>query len=194
MKILVVASGNHSKSSFVLQQAQAISKQNVQVDFFWIKGKGILGYLKNIIPLIKKIKEPKCDLIHAHYGLSGLLSCLQIKKPVVVTFHGSDIEILFVRWLSFLAVIFSSKNIFVHKDLIKKTPFLKNKSRIIPCGVELDIFYKIDRQIARQKMGFDENCKYILFSSFFENKVKNHPLAKSIVSRIDTKVKLIELS
>jgi hypothetical protein len=32
------------------------------------------------------------DLIHAHFGLSGLFANLQFLKPVVTTFHGSDVQ------------------------------------------------------------------------------------------------------
>lgn len=59
----------------------------------WIglQGKGINGYFKNLSAQ-KKIKEFHPDIIHAHYGLSGLFANLQRKVPVVTTYHGSDIN------------------------------------------------------------------------------------------------------
>ena len=93
MRILIVASGNSAKMSpFVKEQAESLIKKGVSVDFFLIKGKGIFGYLQNYFLLNKKIKSEKFDLIHAHYGLSGLLATMQKNVPVIVTFHGSDVN------------------------------------------------------------------------------------------------------
>ena len=38
------------------------------------------------------------DLVHAHYGLTGVLAVTQRSVPVVVTFHGSDTGNPRVRW------------------------------------------------------------------------------------------------
>ena len=59
---------------------------------FLIDGKGTIGYLKNLPRLKEVIRNNDYSLIHAHYGLSGLLATLQRKKKVVVTFHGTDIN------------------------------------------------------------------------------------------------------
>jgi teichuronic acid biosynthesis glycosyltransferase TuaC len=89
MKVLIVASYNYGKySPFVSEQAGL----NIQIDYFPVKGKGVFGYLKNRKGLLFKIEEYHPDIIHAHYGLSGLLANLQREVPVVTTFHGSDIH------------------------------------------------------------------------------------------------------
>ncbi|MAR35020.1 MAG: hypothetical protein CL714_05785 [Chloroflexi bacterium] len=194
MKVLIVSSKNKGKSAFVIQQANSIISKDIIVEHYWIKGKGVVGYLKNLIPLRKKIKESNCDIIHAHYGLSGLLACLQNIKPVVVTFHGSDIfQNSKNRFLSFIASRLSSKNIFVHIDQLKRIPFSKNKSNIIPCGVDMNIFKPVKKKIAKSKMGLQKDERYILFSSHFSNKVKNYDLAERIINSLGMKVNLIEL-
>ena len=82
MQILILASGNRSYlSPFVKEQAESLVKQGILIDFFLIKGKGIFGYLKNYFFYLKKIKHKEYDLIHAHYGLSGLLAVMQIIYP-----------------------------------------------------------------------------------------------------------------
>ena len=75
MKVLICASGNAGQlSPFVQEQADSLKMLGIQIDYFLIRGNGVLGYLKNYPLLIKTIKEKKYDLIHAHYGLSGLLA------------------------------------------------------------------------------------------------------------------------
>ncbi|MBK7380893.1 MAG: glycosyltransferase [Ignavibacteriales bacterium] len=91
MKVLIICSGNAGYiSPFVKEQAEAISKLGVEIEIYPIVGKGVWGYLNNLSKIKKKIKEFSPDLVHAHYGLSGLVSCLQRVVPVVITFHGSD--------------------------------------------------------------------------------------------------------
>lgn len=93
MKILIVASYNCGEySPFVLEQAESTNELNIQIDYFPVIGKGFRGYLSNRKKLLKKIGEYRPDVIHAHYGLSGLLANLQRGVPVVTTFHGSDIH------------------------------------------------------------------------------------------------------
>ena len=100
MKILIVCSGNQENfkfeihHAFVYEQIEEVKKTyNIEYDTFFIKGKGILGYLKNLKTLKNKIRDYSPDFVHAHFGLSGLLSCLQNIVPVVITFHGSDVNI-----------------------------------------------------------------------------------------------------
>lgn len=193
MKVLIVCSGNANYTSpFVLDQTNALKKKSVQIEFFLIKGKGLSGYIKNYKLLLNKIKEISPDLIHAHYGLSGLLCVLQRKVPVVTTFHGSDVNVRKNRLFSKIADLFSAKTIFVTKDLANKLN--KRNSIIIPCGVDLDVFYPISKREARGKMNLLEDKRYVLFSSFFDNSVKNYPLAKAAVEKINNlDIELIEL-
>lgn len=87
MKVLIVASYNYGKySPFVSEQAESVKGLNIQIDYFPVKGKGVFGYLKNRKGLLFKIEEYHPDIIHAHYGLSGLLANLQREVPVVTTF------------------------------------------------------------------------------------------------------------
>jgi len=182
MKILIVCSGNAGYiSPFILEQAESLQKKGVTIDYFLIIGKGVFGYLKNYPALIKKIKLFQPDLIHAHYGFSGMLAVLQKKIPVVTTFHGSDINESGTNF--FISKIVEKKsiyNIFVNKSLVVKIKS-KNKFEILSCGIDLDKIFPLNKEESRKKLGFDLSKKLILFSSSFDNKVKNYPLAKKAV-------------
>ena len=193
MKVLYVISGNAGYiSPFVLDQANAINQEGIETNFFMLKGKGVLVYFSNYQNLKDEIKLSKPDLIHAHYGLSGLLSVLQRRIPVITTFHGSDINMFKVRFLSRLADLLSAKSIFVSYKLAKKLN--KKKPIVIPCGVDMHIFFSKDKILAKRKMSMSSKKKYILFSSSFDSAVKNYPLAKEAVSKLNIKdVELIEL-
>ena len=193
MKVLIVASGNSTGTSpFILEQVDSLKKLNIEIEYFLIKGKGWAGYLKNILILNKKIKNNDFDLIHAHYGLSGLLATLQRKVPVIITFHGSDINIKKNYKWSFLASRMSSKNIFVHKNQPGKLKFDLKIKDIIPCGINLEIFHPKDKIVSRKKLGWSQNKIYILFSSSFDKPVKNVDLAFESIKNIKN-TSLIEL-
>jgi teichuronic acid biosynthesis glycosyltransferase TuaC len=201
MKVLIVCSGNSGDiTSFVKEQAEATAKFGVQIDFYLINGRGIVGYLKNYPALLKKIRFFKPDLIHAHYGLSGLLACLQRKIKVITTYHGNDINPLdkighssvkSINPFTYLALKLSSYNIFVTEELQQMAKQTKKYS-IISCGVELEDFFEMDKDESRKKMQLSSKKKYILFSSSFENTVKNYPLAKKVMDTLNDG-ELIEL-
>ena len=187
MKVLIVASGNSAViSPFVKEQGDSLKEIGLDIDYFLIKGKGITGYLKNYFNLIRLVKNNTYDIIHAHYGLSGLLATFQSHVPVVITFHGSDVNLNRTNfYLSFVASRLSDENIFVHESLSKKLSLFSDKAEIIPCGVNLNLFKPIDKLASRDKLGLDHNYSYVLFSSSFNNKIKNAALAKLALSNFE---------
>jgi|AntRauTorcE11897_2_1112592.scaffolds.fasta_scaffold00207_27 glycosyltransferase involved in cell wall biosynthesis len=192
MRILIVCSYNKGRiSPFVREQVESLKKKDVKIDYFKIRGKGIIGYLKNLPTLIRKAKLKEYDLIHAHYGLAGLLSILQPYLPVVVTYHGSDIHGKFNRVLSKITATFTKHNILTNTKQIKQLN-LKSKYSVIPCGIDTKIFVPLDKKECRNKLGFEIGDKLVLFSSSFSRKVKNYPLAKESISKLES-VKLLEL-
>ena len=193
MRILIVASGNSDQiSPFVKEQAQSLVKKGVIVDFFLIKGKGLFGYLRNYFYLSDKLKNKKYDILHAHYGLSGLLATMQLSVPVIITFHGSDINMKKNYIFSRIASKLSTVNIFVHPKLSEKLKVYREPLNIIPCGVNDDLFFPIPKSEAKIKLGWNAETRYVLFSSAFDNKIKNVSLANSALSQIDN-YQLIEL-
>jgi len=200
MKILIVCSGKPSNPqwnfkidrSYVYEQIDSIEKLGIQYDVYFIEGKGIVGYIKNHRALQKKIREYQPDIIHAHYGLSGLLANFQRKKPVVTTYHGSDINKKSNLKFSKLSSWLSKENIFVYKKLANKINY-KQSEYIIPCGVDTQRFYPMDKDKAREKLGLEKDMVYGLFASAFDNKVKNYPLARDSIALSRHRISLLEL-
>jgi glycosyltransferase involved in cell wall biosynthesis len=194
IKMLIVASYNSNRfSPFVIEQKQALADVGINVELYGVLGKGIRGYYSNRGRLLNKIADYNPDLIHAHYGLSGLLANLQRKIPVITTFHGSDIhsskKILF---FSRIAMYLSKHNIFVSRSIYEISKYKFNNFSIQPCGINIRTFYSIDKEEARELIGWNSNDKYILFAGSFENFIKNSPLAQRAVSLLDN-CQLIEL-
>jgi len=191
MRVLVIASINNGVfAPFVLEQAEALRKSGCEIELYGITGKSMSGYLGNFSTLKRKIHEFQPQVIHAHYGLSGLLANLQREVPVVTTFHGSDINDSKVIRFSRTAMRLSVWNIFVSRGLMEKARANK-RSSLIPCGIDVDDYPLVDKIEARKKMGLDPGGKYVLFAGAFDIEVKNAPLARQAVERLDAE--LLEL-
>lgn len=194
MKVLVVASYRGYSTSgmapFVKDQGDVLERNGVSLRYFLVKGKGILGYLRSLKSLKKAIGDFNPDVIHAHFGLCGLLANLQRKVPVVTTYHGSDINCKNSFRYSKISLSLSKWNIFVSDKLAKKAK--AKRFSVIPCGVDFSVFYPMDKLECRNLLGLKKDGKYVLFSKMFTDPVKNYPLAKEAIDLLDDDVKLVE--
>ena len=191
LKILVVGAWHNGYlSSFVEEQILPLRALGLQVVRYGITGKGLIGYLRCLPALKRAIQQHQPDLIHAHYGLSGLLANLQRRVPVVTTYHGSDINVPAVRRFSKIAMRLSAHNIFVSQRNVTLalspnsliTSRLKKRYTLLPCGVNLTDDQMLSRSEARKILGIDDDAKVVLFAGAFANAVKDAPLAQEAVS------------
>jgi len=219
MKILIVGSlNNHGgkMAPFVYEQAEVLEKCTVYgeqctMEYFGVKGKGIKGYLKQL-PLLKaKIKEFHPDIIHAHYGLCGLLANFQRKVPVVCTYHGSDINDPMVLPLSKIAMRLSAWNVFISKKTMdlaisNRRQVIGKRSSLIPCGINMPPKAsdpRITNALLSISKVLEPSKKHVLFAGAFDNAVKDASLAKQVITLLNEgtgdrrqdigKVQLVEL-
>ena len=192
MKVLIVARCKKGRyAPFIVEQVNALQKQGVDFEFFPVTKRGLAGYLSQVRGLKRAIKVYHPDLIHAHYGLCGLLANIQRRVPVITTYHGSDINNPRVLRLSKIAIKLSKFNIFVSQKNIDTAKVRKNYA-LIPCGINLEDYPEMDKAQARKLMGLDPDKKYVLFAGAFDNAVKNAPLAISAMALVP-EAELLEL-
>ena len=210
MKILIVGNNKPGHfAPFVEEQARALQQQGCEVVFYGVKGKGLLGYLRALPALCRMIRAERPDIVHAHYGLSGLLANLQRRVPVVTTYHGSDINVPKVLRFSKIAMRLSAYNIFVSKRNIaiaigrKGDKAMKRlgKYSLLPCGVNIpppwnELQNKLVGQLTLNQWVqsiLSKNEKNVLFAGAFDNAVKDPSLAKEAIAVCNSPINLIEL-
>ena len=195
MKILIVGNNKPGHfAPFVEEQARALQLQGCDVVFLGVQGKGIWGYLRCLPALRRAIQQHQPNLIHAHYGLSGLLANLQRIVPVVTTYHGSDINVPSVLRFSKIAMRLSAYNIFVSKRNIAiairrkgdKAMRRLGKYSLLPCGVNLTDDQLTSRAEARKALGIVDDAKIVLFAGAFNNAVKDPALAQEAIDQCAT--------
>ena len=199
MKILIVASDKGGKFvPFIEEQIVALQQAGVEIIRYSVTGKGITGYLRELPALRRFIRAERPDLIHAHYGLCGLLANLQRSVPVVTTYHGSDINKPSTLRFSKIAICLSAWNIFVSKRNISIAlsshsliaSRLKKRCALLPCGVNIpqpwtELQNKLVGQLTLNQWVqrvLSKDAKNILFAGAFDNKVKDPELAKEAIA------------
>lgn len=214
MKILIITSEWPTEDHpewvpFLKDQVDDLRSLGLQVDVFNFRGNS--NPIKYFMTWAKfcLLDKKSYDIFHAHWGQNGLI-CFPTKKPVVVTFHGSDLQGIvkpngeydllrsfLLRTASRFSAKFSSRIIVVSDKLIQ---FLgdedKEKLSVIPCGLDLEKFKPIDQSFARKELSLPIDKKIVLFPANPDFTVKRYQLANDVLSLIqnDFDVEMITLS
>lgn len=140
-------------------------------------------YARSLYSINRLIAQKKFDLVHIHFGLSGLFLLVNpfLKIPCIVTLHGSDVltdkkggllkavSKSVVSRVSF-AIIMNDKMAEILKDFSHK--LIK-----IPCGINLETF-----RLGRENLK-NETFR-IGFPSSKDRKVKNYPFFEKVVNTL----------
>ncbi len=198
MNVLFISSGNSSYGivPFIKVQGESLIENGINLEFYTVKGKGVSGYLKNL-KNIRKISKNH-DIIHAHYGFIGLLVFIAFTgKPVVLSVMGSDAYGNFDKngrrktasylgmFLTQLAILFSKAIIVKSVNLFKYIPF-KNKTFIIPNGVNFTKFKTLNANSCKDELQVDKNKKNILYLADPKNPRKNYKLIQDAMKLVET--------
>ena len=186
MKVLIICSrreySQHTDfmAPFIYEQMKAISELGIKCITVLVDN-GLKGYLRAIKKIKKAILDHSPDIVHAHYGLCGLIANLQRKIPVVTTYHGTDLHNKILRIASNLSILLSKMNIVVSNEQMRGL-LRYNSIRVIPCGVNSDLLTPIEKEKACLELGWEQRNIHVLFSKEFHNKAKNYPLARAAVN------------
>lgn len=192
MRILLVHSGNavggdSLRYTFVQEQGRSLEQLGCEVEYFAVVGKGIRGYLRNVKPLRKKIQEWKPDVVHAHFGLCGMVAVLAARKrvPVVITCHNGETLSKSANIISSLAIRRADYTICVAQHIYDKLYLKPNPYMIQPCGIDIKDLPLVDKALAQKEMNLSPDKINILFGGSFSNARKNAPLAQAAIKRLE---------
>lgn len=188
------------KGTFIKKQVDSLIAEGLEVEVVHPKPSSPvpLRYAAATMQVFFKTLTGHFDIVHGHYGLWCLASCMQWMTPVVSSFLGDDLlgtvnsdgsfnnkaalVVHVSRWLSRRvdAVIVKSEG-------MKKKASPKGNIFVIPNGVDFEQFHPMPRAEARLQLGWDPNAYYILFCNDPEIPVKNFTLAKSAIERLQAR-------
>lgn len=195
MRILIVTNVYPSKEHpyhgiFVAEQIAAIKRLHPEVEFdvHYINGfKGKWQYIKSIWKVSRRINTGSYDLVHIHYGFSGLylLTPLVKKNPTITTFHGSDIQPKGGNgWISVFVSRIVAKHsdaaIVLNDDMDAMVKLYCPNTHMIPCAVDVNTFQPMAKTEKHEKV-------QVVFPSNHERQVKNYPLFCEVMSILKEK-------
>lgn len=212
MRVLIVTaayptSKKPAQGTFIKEQVDSLQDANIDVDVFTFDGKGsVTKYLQAGKKLRILMNDKSYDIVHAHYGLSGIPALMQTGYPVVVTFHGSDLfgftgtnnkYTVFGKVVSLISrcVAYVATQNIVVADVLKKKIWPRS-AITIPMGVDLSLFKPMPTLNARKYLGLPENKKLVLFAANPKNLIKRYDIAcgsVEILKKADLDVDLYPL-
>ena len=199
MRLLLIHSGNavggeSARYTFVREQGEALRSLGCEVEYYAVVGKGIKGYLKNVSSLRKKINAYQPDIIHAHFGLCGMVAVLATNRPIVITCHNGETLTKSGNIITSLALQRAAHTICVAQHIYDKLYFKPKRYTIQPCGIDLSDLPLVGKAEAQAAINLPTDKINILFGGAFTNLRKNVALANAaldIIKRDD--INLIEM-
>jgi teichuronic acid biosynthesis glycosyltransferase TuaC len=184
-----------SVGSFVRDLVEDLRELGMNVYVLAFNGReGKRAYAEAGLAFHRTIRAGKFDLVHAHYGLTGILAVGQRRVPVLVTFHGSDTGNPRVRWQGWFSwlVARTSTPVFVSRDGARRLGC--PNAAIIPAGVDLDLFRPRSTAEARAALGWSESGRYVLLPGARSNPDKGVDLFDAAVREARKRVELTPVS
>ena len=187
MRVLVVTNmfptpQSPSNGRFIEQQLEGlklISLLDVEVLCVDRITKGMRVYAMLPGQLRAKIKACQPDLVHVQYGgvMADIVTNNVQDRPTIVTFHGSDLHgqpnASPLRRLLSAYGVFASRRaarrcdgvVVVAEHLRRMLPKAVSNSRVrvIPCGIDIDMFKPMNRALCCKKLGWDPKMFHVMF-------------------------------
>jgi len=188
--------GRRWYGSFLRTQVESLRKIGLDVTVLHIRGHtGPAAYAAGAARVAALNRSCPFDVVHAHYGHSGVLGRTQLRAPLVISYLGSDLlglrspsgsitrrgrlEVSVFKRLSWLAAATITKS----EEMARVLPEpCRRRNHVIPNGVDLDRFRPIPRDEARRQLGWSTDERVALFVGFAV--VKNRALADAVSSRV----------
>lgn len=177
---------------FVRDQVEELRDLGVEVDVFTFP-LGARAYLKASRDLRKKLKTTSYDVIHAHYGLCGWVAERAGARPLVVTFHGTDIRHPAVGSISRRVarraeIAAGASGACFHDEGGKRGLPLRANSAVLPCGVDTERFSPGSMSESRVSLGLDSTGRYLLFPADPDRAVKRVDRARRVAESVDAEL------
>lgn len=144
---------------------------------------GKIEYLKSIIAIAKSIKKYKPDVIHIHYGISGIfLLFYRPRCKIFITLHGGDILPKQGNYLQIALTKIILKKVdaafILNSEMSVALSKLSIPYEILPCGIDVN-YFNPNRHVIKKELN-----KTIVFPGDPNRLVKNYKLFEKVVEEL----------
>lgn len=167
---------------FVKEQIEFYAKTfEVNYEVFFIDGeKTKFNYVKSIFKINRLIAKGKFDLVHIHFGLSGMFLLFNpfLKIPTILTLHGCDIQPSegsnkLIQVISGKVAAIANNIIVLNDNMVNILSKYHLKLTKIPCGINLKDFSPERHNFQNKKMviGFPSSRSRLVKNFIFFQKI-----------------------
>jgi glycosyltransferase involved in cell wall biosynthesis len=172
------------RGRWVRDQVEEVRRRGVEVEVFSFPP-GSRQYIPATRRLRRLLRRQRFDLVHAHYGLPGWCARLAGARPLLVSFHGTDVRHWLVgalsRRLAWRADLVAavSRALYGPEDGRPGLPAVPG-SVVLPCGPDLSRFRPLPRAEARRQLGLDPDAPLLFFPANPVRPEKRHDRAAEL--------------
>jgi teichuronic acid biosynthesis glycosyltransferase TuaC len=175
------------RGRFVRDQVEALRRlPDLELELFTFSSLGAGGYLGAIREARRRFRGTRFDVAHAHFGLN-LWPGLAVSANVHgVTLHGTDLVHPRSRAVTAAGLPFMDLVAPVSDSLRGELPRrgVRGRIEVLPTGVDLRRFRRIDRPEARRALGLEENGRYLLFPADPARAEKRYDRAREVAGEV----------
>ena len=186
-----------STRSFFESQLRALEAVGVECTALGVPGEFEPGSYRSATDYLRYVPQvlghslDGYDVVHANWGLLGPFALAQPTRPVVLTLWGSDV-MSDRRWLTELSR-FGARHAdatVLPSEAMRPALDGDGEQFHVPFGVDLDRFRPLDRETARERVGWDTDRPVVLFPYDASRPEKGYDRAERVVERADADVEL----
>jgi glycosyltransferase involved in cell wall biosynthesis len=192
--------------TFIKSQADSLVAAGVPLDVLVVRGyESVRAYVRAMASLREITRANAYGLVHVHYGHTAAASIPSRPEPLVISYCGEDllgaprgrgitpksrIEVACFRQVARLADATITKS----REMADVLPAsVRDRNRIIPNGVDLNVFAPRDRRRAREALGWSGDEKVLLFLGDPGDPRKNVGLAREAAGLVAGRVPGVRL-
>lgn len=171
------------RGSFVRDQVEALRQiPGLELELFTFSSLGPSGYLDAARRVGRRYRGSRFDVVHAHFGLNIWPALAVRAQAHGVTLHGTDLVHPRSRAVTSAGLPFMDLVGPVSEPLEARLPrrWVRGRVEVLPCGVDLGRFRRVDRREARRALGLDEGGRYLLFPADPARPEKRHDRAAEV--------------
>jgi glycosyltransferase involved in cell wall biosynthesis len=170
---------------FVEEQVDAIRQLGHHVDVEVVaQERGKRDYLLAAGRVRRRVRDGNYDVVHVHFGMTTLAARFVGDVPRVLTLYGGDVNVRWQRWVTRLGLGGVVERIYVSQrmaDVVQDTG-----ARVIPNGVDFDVFRPMDQDAARATLGLsvEPDERVVLFGGRPSNPVKGYDVFSEVLATL----------
>ena len=180
---------------FARRQASSLRDLGVQVTLFNLRSRtSPILMAREWVRFRHCLRRADPDVVHAQFGtVTALFAALAApRRPLVITYRGSDLNLappsapfaekvrsLAGHLFSQLAALSADSIVCVSRPLRRRLWWRRGRVAVLPSGVDAELFRPEPQARARQRLGWSEGARVILFNAGHGARVKRLDLARA---------------